>query len=141
MRQDGIELAPSAPNPTAGRSVATSSLVRGGPVRLCVADLQGRELAVLVMACASPRHRCELDATDLPDGVTFRKQGTRPIHRRILVMRWAATVPPCRSKADAYLRGQQRRGGEAARHVAPSPEVRADPQTAERGIGRQRRRV
>jgi fibronectin-binding autotransporter adhesin len=59
-----------APNPVAGRATVRYSLAEAGPVRVAVADLLGREVAVLVDGeRAAGAHEAALDAGRLAPGV------------------------------------------------------------------------
>ncbi len=71
---DGLRLAPNYPNPFRTETTIVFEVPQGGPVRLSVYDLLGREVAVLLDRRVAPgRHAATLDARHLPSGVYFVK--------------------------------------------------------------------
>lgn len=71
-------LAPLTPNPSKGRSLVTFSLPERARVRLTLADVSGRELAVLADGLREAgSHVASLEATDLPAGMYFVRMEVR----------------------------------------------------------------
>ncbi|HLT46917.1 MAG TPA: alpha-amylase family glycosyl hydrolase [Rubricoccaceae bacterium] len=67
---DGLALAPNYPNPFSGRTTLTYAVARGGPVRLAVFDLLGREVARLVDGVVpAGRQTATFDGAALASGV------------------------------------------------------------------------
>lgn len=84
-----LALSPLSPNPSTGRSVVTYALPRSTNVRLTIADVQGREVAVLAdgVRCAG-RYTATFEAGDLRPGmyfVRFRTGGVALARRFVLV--------------------------------------------------------
>jgi hypothetical protein len=74
----GTRLLPPRPNPAAGRAVVPFLLADGGPVRLAVYDVLGREVAVLHDGpMAAGPHHVALDTAALPTG-TYLVRLTTP---------------------------------------------------------------
>ncbi|MEM0963457.1 MAG: T9SS type A sorting domain-containing protein, partial [Bacteroidota bacterium] len=79
-----------APNPSSGTAVVRYSLASGGPARLTVVDLLGREVAVLADgALPAGEARAEIAASQLAPGVyVIRLEATGEVHtQRAVVVR------------------------------------------------------
>ena len=86
----GFALAPNHPNPFAGRTTLPYTVAEGGPVRLVVYDLLGREVARLVDGVVpAGRHAAVFDGAGLASGVYVARLegGGRVATRRMVLVR------------------------------------------------------
>ena len=83
-------LAPLSPNPSSGRSLVSVAVPRNSRVRLSIADVQGREVAVLADSeRAAGRYTAALDASDLRSGMYFVRMQSDGVNltRRLSIVR------------------------------------------------------
>ena len=86
----GVSIGPARPNPASGRTALTFYLDAPRDVRLAVADVLGREVAVLAEGPrAAGEHTATLDASRLPAGVYVARlvAGGETAARRLTVVR------------------------------------------------------
>lgn len=79
-----------APNPTAGRALVSFALPRSAHVRVSLADVQGREVALLAEGMREAgRYNAALDARDLSAGLYFVRMqaGGITLTRRLILVR------------------------------------------------------
>jgi hypothetical protein len=93
MAQEAIAafaLSPLSPNPSTGRSLVRFAVPARARVRLTLADVQGREVAVLADGLRETgRYAAALDASDLRAGMYFVRMQAQGVHltRRLVVVR------------------------------------------------------
>jgi glycosidase len=86
----GLALEPNYPNPFSGTTTIAYAVARGGPVRLRVFDLLGREVARLVDGVVpAGHHTSSFDGTALASGVYLARleSGGEVVTRRMAVVR------------------------------------------------------